>query len=268
MKTPLIKNFTLFVLGVIVALSASRVSAVVWKTMPTPTEENPPVPIYSNHPDQVKSGALSVNTFIAKKQAWFKKEFFSSGIITGTPIVGEPDYSTLYIGRSGSPDKPMGVTVVGTSKVYRGPLGGSIFGENIRTASGLRELCALKDGTIVLCDQGVPPQPPPPVIYDVYAQYPVEVLPQQSGDPNGYRVSLCLTDPVSQDENFTVYFTSSIANDASVSPGEVTILAGERCSNDWFAASSDQSAGFNPTITDMCVVPANPSITVDPGLRC
>ncbi len=153
MKKTLLQNFKYLSFGLVLAAGLSVVSAAAWSGPAASSPQNNIAAPLHTGPAQVKSGGLSVNTFLASQNAQFGQQVFFKGIVRGgTPT--DTDSTVLF----GIPSMPTNLAASGDVAAK-----GTIKSDSVANASS-SPLCATANGTIVLCAAGTAQPGPGPSI--------------------------------------------------------------------------------------------------------
>ncbi|MES2224660.1 MAG: hypothetical protein V4478_01595 [Patescibacteria group bacterium] len=150
MKHTLLHNLKFIVFGLAVAISLGIVAAAPWaEPSSVAPEGNIAAPLHTG-PSQIKSGGLSVDTFLAAQNAQFGQQVFFTGMVRGGTSADTD--STVRFGTGG-----MHTNMTATGDVSAV---GTIASSSVANANS-SALCATAEGTIVTCTPGVSVSPVP-----------------------------------------------------------------------------------------------------------
>ncbi len=297
MKHKIIPQLLILISGIVLAVGASYVHAALF-TEPTgaPVMSNKDVPIHVGA-DQVKNGGLSVGTFLANQNAQFDQQVFLGGTTARMVRGGAPATanSTVNIGGFNVDNSVDRVKTMVDGSVFANSLEGTDLSNN-----SSRKVCANAAGKLVLCEvvyaagsvqawsrysasSGDPiPCPVPGPFCSNTGQSGVG-LPPGSTSNTGYAFTIqaCLDKHYTQDKQVTIQWTAGGQQYQS----NVTVYANpnsnEGYTNTWFALNygnpnvcskiygvDGPTTGGVPTISNVCIRPADSTIPVAPSQQC
>lgn len=150
---------------VVIALFAGGVSAGN-PAIPNPggfSANNTPFPVDVGTSYQIKGtqgqsgGGLSVEAFTARAAASFDKIVGIQGILTGNPTSAINSNLSFGAGSNGTGNR-VDLSILGTTyatELTAGDRAGGLYSDAVKATTGLNELCAKQDGTIIVCPAGV-----------------------------------------------------------------------------------------------------------------
>ncbi len=117
-----------------------------------PGAGNTDAPITTASTNQVKSGGLSVGTFVAQKDADFEQMTFLNGMVLGGSSSDTTDKPVTF----GSSASKVNVLFTGRLEVK-----GVYQSDSLKTGGGKKPICANADGVLYICDNSsYYPNPP------------------------------------------------------------------------------------------------------------